>query len=175
MKKNLIIVVIILIVILSFIILKNVFSDLNDVSEENENVISNEDVIKNGDVLVEIINFSYEAVSVEEINSLDYVAEEKKHDYIIYSNGIIEQSGTGNENIKGALQEKKLEIIKELVEEIDESKIHSVPTLLPVSSGQIITVYNSEKRGIKIKDANTYNDSEAAKKIIEILDTENLL
>ena len=40
MKKNLIIVVIILIVILSFIILKNVFSDLNDVSEENENVIN---------------------------------------------------------------------------------------------------------------------------------------
>jgi len=101
----------------------------------------------------------------------------KEKGYIIYKNGLVikyDNIKQTKKSVKTLGQEKINEII-ELADKIDETKVTTINTDLPISSGTIIIVHNSNGKEITIKDAYSDNYSEASEKIKKLLDKYNLI
>jgi len=149
MKKILIITGAIIIIVGAIFLIKELIDDKDE---------SNTD---KGDMIIKIEN----------------IENQKNNGYAIYANGVIEKQNyiSGKVGKKGELSKKQLEKILKLVNEIDESKVNTIMTSVAITEGQTITVYNSNKKKIIIKDFYNTNYSDAANQIIEILEDKNLL
>lgn len=126
-------------------------------------MINNEDErnIDNGDMIIKIEN----------------IKNESNNGYVIYKSGIIEKQNyiSGKVKKEDKLSKNQLTNLLKLVNEIDESKVHTINTLVAVTEGQIITIFSSNTNKIIIKDFYSSNYSDAAKQIIEILEEKKLL
>lgn len=149
MKKILIIIVAIIITIGVNFTIKEM---INNENERN---------IDNGDMIIKIEN----------------IKNESNNGYVIYKSGIIEKQNyiSGKVKKEDKLSKNQLTNLLKLVNEIDESKVYTINTLVAVTEGQIITIFSSNTNKIIIKDFYSSNYSDAAKQIIEILEEKKLL
>jgi len=121
---------------------------------------------------LEMAEASGEIIKIEK-----FKYDTKEKGYIIYKNGLVikyDNIKQTKKSVKTLGQEKINEII-ELADKIDETKVTTINTSLPISSGTIIIVHNSNGKEITIKDAYSDNYSEASEKIKKLLDKYNLI
>jgi len=121
---------------------------------------------------LEMAEASGEIIKIEK-----FKYDTKEKGYIIYKNGLVikyDNIKQTKKSVKTLGQEKINEII-ELADKIDETKVTTINTDLPISSGTIIIVHNSNGKEITIKDAYSDNYSEASEKIKKLLDKYNLI
>ena len=113
-------------------------------------------------------------ITNETIYAIDMIQEKG---YIIYKNGLVIKYDNikGTKDIVKTLTQKQISEIIQLADEIDKTKVNTIMTLLPVSSGRIIIVHNSKGEAITIKDAYNDNYSEASEEIKKILHNYGLI
>ena len=106
-----------------------------------------------------------------------HVDKEKENGYLIYKNGNKYKYNLNKSEISllnKKISEKKLNRIKKLIKQIDDTKVTTINTLVAIEEGTIIYVYNDNMK-ILIQDFYSNNYSEAATEIKSILKQEGIL
>lgn len=106
-----------------------------------------------------------------------HIDKEKENGYLIYKNGNKYKYNLNKSEISllnKKISEKKLNRIKQLIKQIDDTKVTTINTLVAIEEGTIIYVYNDNMK-ILIQDFYSNNYSEAATEIKSILKQEGIL
>lgn len=106
-----------------------------------------------------------------------HIDKEKENGYLIYKNGNKYKYNLNKSEISllnKKISEKKLSRIKQLIKQIDDTKVTTINTLVAIEEGTIIYVYNDNMK-ILIQDFYSNNYSEAATEIKSILKQEGIL
>lgn len=106
-----------------------------------------------------------------------HLDKEKENGYLIYKNGNKYKYNLNKSEISllnKKISEKKLNRIKQLIKQIDDTKVTTINTLVAIEEGTIIYVYNDNMK-ILIQDFYSNNYSEAATEIKSILKQEGIL
>lgn len=106
-----------------------------------------------------------------------HIDKEKENGYLIYKNGNKYKYNLNKSEISllnKKISEKKLNRIKQLIKQIDDTKVTTINTLVAIEEGTIIYVYNDNMK-ILIQDFYSNNYSEAAIEIKSILKQEGIL
>ena len=106
-----------------------------------------------------------------------HIDKEKENGYLIYKNGNKYKYNLNKSEISllnKKISEKKLSRIKQLIKQIDDTKVTTINTSVAIEEGTIIYVYNDNMK-ILIQDFYSNNYSEAATEIKSILKQEGIL
>lgn len=106
-----------------------------------------------------------------------HIDKEKENGYLIYKNGNKYKYNLNKSEISllnKKISDNKLNKIKQLIKQIDETKVTTINTLVAIEEGTIIYVYNDNMK-ILIQDFYSNNYSEAATEIKSILKQEGIL